>query len=149
MTETRGNIFDMPTAHNNTEAICVTTNAMIRNDGRAVMGAGVAKAFRDRYADLDKKLAAHLQKNGNVPGVLANDNNCYIVSFPTKNDWRNDSSIDLIIESAEKLVKIADDLNLAKVWLPRPGCANGHLNWPDVKKELETRLDDRFIIVTL
>ena len=38
--------------------------------------------------------------------------------------------------------------DLKNVALPRPGCANGGLNWEDVKPHLERILDDRVTIVT-
>ncbi len=40
-------IFDAPVKRDGTEAVCVTTNGKVRVDGRVVMGAGIAKAFRD------------------------------------------------------------------------------------------------------
>jgi len=37
---------------------------------------------------------------------------------------------------------------MKKVYLPRPGCGYGYLDWEIVKKELEPILDDRFIVIT-
>lgn len=149
MLEASGNIFDFPHKHNHTEAICVTTNGIVKKDGRAVMGAGVAKAFRDKFKNIDLRLAEHIRKNGNVTGVICSVDGYYIISFPTKNDWVNDSDIDLIKQSAILAKSLADNLKLTDIWLPRPGCANGHLQWSDVKKVIEPILDDRFTIVTL
>ena len=96
MLEASGNIFDFPHKHNHTEAICVTTNGIVKKDGRAVMGAGVAKAFRDRFENIDLRLAEHIRKNGNVTGIICSVDGYYIISFPTKNDWVNDSDIALM-----------------------------------------------------
>ena len=43
MLELKGkyDIFTLP--QSNTEGVCVTTNGIIKSDGRAVMGAGIAK----------------------------------------------------------------------------------------------------------
>jgi len=44
-------------------------------------------------------------------------------------------------------VQIANEYALDKVYLVRPGCGNGRLDWRDVKKVLLARLDDRFVVV--
>ena len=149
MREIRGNIFDLPTRRDCTEAICVTTNGIIRQNGRAVMGAGIAKAFRDRFPGIDKNLATHILRCGNVPGDLGVYEGCLVISFPTKYHWTEDSDLELIGQSAELLVELVNNLELSTVYLPRPGCANGHLSWDDVKPVIEQYLDDRFIIVSL
>ena len=33
------------------DAICVTTNGVVRPNGRLVMGGGIARMFRNRYKD--------------------------------------------------------------------------------------------------
>ena len=147
MKEVYGNIFDLPEKRDGTEAICVTTNGMIRNDGKAVMGAGVAKAFRDKYYGIDILLARHLRENGNVPANLGIYDGCYVLTFPTKNNWMYSSDINLIEQSAIMIKKLADDLNLSTIYLPKPGCTNGHLNWEDVEKVISKHLDERFVIV--
>lgn len=141
-----GDMFTMPTKHDNTEAICIPTNGMIKKDGNAVMGKGVA-LYADRQYQLGKKLAEHLVKNGNVPGILANDQNVHIISFPTKNNWADDSDIELIKQSAEHLVKIADENNLKSIYLPKIGCGCGRLDWDAVKSVISDIFDDRFTIV--
>ena len=142
------NLFNLPKKRDGSEGICVTTNGMIRKDGRAVMGAGVAKAFRDRYEGLDYTLAKSLRENGNVVSDLGIKEGYHIISFPTKNNWKDNSDINLIEQSAKQLVQLADKLNLTTVWLPQPGCTNGHLDWETVKKVIEPYLDDRFIVTS-
>lgn len=148
ITEVHQNIFDLP-LHNRTEAICVTTNGNIKSDGRAVMGAGIAKAFKLKYPDIDIRLAKHLKSYGNTPCNLGIYDEVYVLSFPTKDNWKKNSNIKLIEQSAIKIKQLADELNLSKIYLPRPGCDNGHLNWKNVKPVLEEYLDERFIIVSL
>lgn len=138
-------IFSCP--HGHTEGMCVTTNGMIRNDGHAVMGRGIAKSVNDKY-HVSLKLAQHLRANGNVPADLGIYDGFHLLSFPTKDDWRNDSTVALIIASATKLVALANTLGLTKIYLPKPGCANGHLDWEtQVKPALSQILDDRFIVI--
>ena len=146
MIETTGDLFQQIA-----DAICITTNATIKKNGCAVMGAGCAKTARDRFTDIDEILAEHLQRNGNVVGILTNGKHPFVApwkiySFPTKHNWWDDSDLDLIIRSAQQLVSISG--NKEKIIIPRPGCHNGRLKWTNVKKVLEPILnDDRFVII--
>jgi hypothetical protein len=56
--------------------------------------------------------------------------------------------IDIIVQSAKELVKLADHNKWSKVYLPRPGCGAGELTWADVKPAIENILDNRFIVCT-
>lgn len=139
------------------DAICFTSNGIIKKNGRLTMGAGVAKAFRDKFDGVDWDAAQAVKKNGNVCQLVVslqhvNDPLKYdnIVAFPTKYHWRNPSDIKLITKSAHELVALADRNNWKNVYLPCPGCSNGGLNFKnDVKPVLEKILDDRFIICYL
>lgn len=137
------------------DAICFTSNNIIKNNGALVMGAGVAKAFKNKIKDLDTK-AGHLVKlNGNVCQVVMSlagtkyNSDTKIVSFPTKNHWRNPSDIKLIKRSAEKLMSLANEHGWKRVALPKPGCFNGGLSWDDVKDIIKPILDHRITIVYL
>lgn len=61
----RGDIFKV-----RADAICVTTNGVTRSDGRAVMGAGVARIAADRYPGIDKVLGLQIIAGGNHARVL-------------------------------------------------------------------------------
>jgi hypothetical protein len=129
--------------------LCITTNGMVRNDGRAVMGRGIARQAKDLIPDIDLRLASSLVAKGNVVSVIALYQNKWIISFPTKNDWRMDSDLELIKQSALQLKAHFDNQSSKPtVLLPRPGCANGHLNWSEVKNVIAPILtDEEFIIV--
>lgn len=134
------------------EAVCVTTNGMIRKDGRAVMGRGIAKTADERF-HLAENLARYLKDYGNrafYMGIRTDRKTrrvMSVITFPTKHDWRDDSDLDLIQESAHQLVKICDKFGITKCYLTRPGCANGHLDWESqVKPVISPILDDRFIV---
>lgn len=130
-----------------TEAMCVTTNGMIKKNGRAVMGRGIALSVNTKY-HVDNILAKHSRTNGNIPADLGIYDGFHVLSFPTKNNWRDNSSIELIKNSAQELVKLADSLGLTKIYLTKPGCTNGHLDWlSTVKPEISNILDDRFIVI--
>ena len=83
------------------DAICITTNGLTKANGEAVMGKGIALQARQRFPGIDRVLGDHLRARGNVPGII--NVNPAIVSFPTKNDWRDKSDLDLIEKSARKL----------------------------------------------
>lgn len=146
MKEITGNIFDIPDA----DAICVTTNGVVKRNGELVMGAGIAKQFAERYPDLPQFLGNLVTLHGNQPYIfnatpLARP---VVVSFPSKYDWKNPSSLDLIRRSALYLRDMVELKEWKKVVLPRPGCGYGGLKWETVKKVIEPILDDRFYIIT-
>lgn len=149
MITTTGNIWKLTTDNNS--AICVTTNGVTKRDGKAVMGAGIAKQARDRFS-ADSILGHRLRTGGNHVydlGRYQDDNGhafC-LLSFPTKHDWRDMSDPMLIRKSAEELKAIADHRGFTRVYLTPPGCALGGLDWEtQVKGILEGILDDRFVV---
>lgn len=131
------------------DAICITTNGFVKKDGKAVMGAGVAKLFRDHIPGIDKQLGKHIRKNGNVVGLIGNLNGVPIYSFPTKHIWSQNSDIDLIIQSYQQLSDIVDSHGYNNVVLPRPGCSNGGLDWRFVKFKLLPICNEKIIIISL
>ena len=140
MLEQRGDLWTI-----DADARCVTTNSEIKRDGRLVMGAGVAKQAIKRYPDLDARIASLIKVFGNLPFYFAD---LGIISFPTKNDWRDPSDIDLIRNSAEHAKWIADAHGLKRIVLTRPGCGCGGLYWPHVREVIAPILDNRFTVIT-
>lgn len=141
------NIFSLPTKES--DAICITTNGVIKKDGKAVMGAGVAKQANARYS-LDEELGAHLNSSGNVPYIFSKRgiNNAYLISFPTKYHWNQSSDVALIVRSAVLLVELVNRHEIKRCFLTPPGCGLGNLDWvTQVKPVLENILDNRFVIV--
>ena len=150
-----GNIFELP---QDKEAVCVTTNDIVKSNGKAVMGAGIAKEA-DQLFHLSNLLGKYLKQYGNRAFNLGNFtrlnlNNSGIpivftvFSFPTKYDWKDDSDITLICKSAEQLMQMCDKFCVTKCYLPPVGCGCGNLNYQTtVKPWLEQILDDRFVVV--
>ena len=134
------------------DVICTTTNGEVRKDGKAVMGRGNAKFVRDTFKGVDELLAQMLQKYGNRVAPLGkhtfNGKSFTLLTFPTKNTWRDKSSIELIAKSAHEMKQMADHYGFQKIYIPIPGCANGQLTWSQVKEVL-TCLDERFVIYSL
>jgi hypothetical protein len=138
----RGNIW---TIHN-PAPVCITTNGIIKNDGTLVMGAGIALQAKQRFPELPGKLADAVSQHGNHTLYMPDEN---IFSFPTKHDWKDKSDLALIAQSATELLIITEKVGFTEVYLPKPGCANGQLDWEDVKNVISVILDDRFTVVIL
>ena len=62
-------IFTLPNNKAEENIVCVTTNGIIKRDGTAVMGAGIAKTANLRFK-VAEKLADSLRTNGNVVSDL-------------------------------------------------------------------------------
>lgn len=126
--------------------VCITTNGIIKKDGTLVMGAGIALQAKQRFPTLPIALADAVSQYGNHTFYLPDEN---VFSFPTKHDWRDKSDLALIAKSAAQLLVITERMGFSQVFLPKPGCANGQLNWEDVKNVISMVLDDRFTVVSL
>lgn len=131
------------------DIVCVTTNGILKSNGELVMGGGCALAFKNAFPTLPKIFGDKIKVKGNRPIVAGKVNNTYIVSFPTKNHYKDNSDIELIKTSANYLVKIADYYNAKLIYIPSPGTGLGNLPKELVYSELEKILDDRFIILEL
>ena len=143
-------IFKLPQGYE--DAICITTNGMVKKNGHAVMGAGIALEA-NRRLKLSKELGLRLAENGNQVFHLGVHRDrqtgtlMRVFSFPTKHDWKDPSDINLIRTSASQLVDHCNNIGIRHCYLPCPGCANGGLDWStQVRPILESILDDRFII---
>ena len=146
MIEIRGNIWEQEC-----NWLCITTNGIIKKDGSAVMGRGIALQAKQRYPGIEKVLAEKIRSRGNVVSSLIKKDGHWLISFPTKHNWKDKSNIDLIKSSAEQLKQhFNNQKEKPIVLIPRPGCFNGRLEWDDVKKTIEPILtDEQFAIITL
>ena len=140
--------------------VAVPTNGVVKADGCLVMGAGVAKQARDRFRgvrdcgipSIDTYLGEKVSKHGNrvflydgSPDDPSNsDFRCF--SFPTKHHWRDPSDLDLIIESWCSLAQHACSMGI-EVYMPRPGCGLGGLQWEEVKAALAPYPATEIVIV--
>lgn len=146
---TKTNIFDLPNSKNT--AVCVTTNGMIKHNGHAVMGKGIAKEANERF-HVSGQLGTKLAVAGNHVhdlGIVKNGQQAYrLVSFPTKNDWRDNSTIKRITQSAYELIAYCIEYDIETCYLPPAGCGCGGLDWDNVVSPVLSQiLDDRFVTV--
>ena len=128
-----GSIFD-----SDADAIVNAVNCV------GVMGAGLAKAFKDRFPHMNEqyevKCRLGLLKPGALDIYVIDSSPKYIINFPTKDDWRNPSLLEYIIYGVTALVYETWRWKMKSVALPALGCGLGGLDWKDVKPIL-TDLD--------
>lgn len=136
----RGNLWD----YHKQGVVCITTNGNLKKNGELVMGAGIALQAKQRFPQLPKALGSAVQEFGNIVLYFPT---IRIMSFPTKNDWWNPSDLNLIQKSCSQAVAEANHNGLEHVYLPRPGCKNGQLDWTIVGPAIASILDDRFAVV--
>ncbi len=143
MLEETGDLWTIPA-----DARCITTNGVTNQAGKAIMGSGCALEAKNRYPGIDSYLGSLLKAQGNhVHALTAFSPN--LLTFPTKNDWRKPSDLDLISRSCDELMGKLDQEPWTRVLIPRPGCGAGQLDWDiEVRPAIFSLLDDRVVIVT-
>ena len=128
-----GNIFDAPV-----QTIVNPVNC------KGVMGAGLAKQFKERYPDMFqvylKACSANLLKPGKLMLYKASDH--WIINFPTKDDWRNASEIRYIESGLQKFTQVYHDKGITSIAFPPLGCGLGGLDFSLVKLLMEKYLND-------
>jgi hypothetical protein len=122
---------------------CITTCGIVNKNGYLVMGAGIAKEAKRRFNELPYIFGERVDERGNHLHIVEKYG---VASFPTKNDWKDPSDINLIAQSCREL------FHFTKKWdyvlLPRVGCTNGGLLWKDVRPIIASYLhSDKFIVV--
>ena len=145
MLEQHINLWDTPS----TAVRAVTTNGITflndKDEWELVMGAGNAKQAKLLYPDLPTILGKWVKNIGNYPLYVKEHK---IISFPTKYNWRSNSTLKLIEDSALLLIKIIRDEELEKVYLPRPGASLGGLDYEKVVRPLlEDLLPDNVVVI--
>jgi hypothetical protein len=153
--ELKGDILDPPGGPY--YGICIPTNGVVRANGAAVMGAGIAKQAAAKWPGLEFALAELLLQHGNYTTRFTDDDRrvqtprgaytlpYHLFAFPTKDDYRGSSSLIRIRASANDLaymVSVEQDLRgtTLPVALPMVGCGYGRLRWTDVRPVLESSL---------
>jgi len=147
--EVVGNLWDY---HKQGHWIVITTNGTIKANGEAVMGRGIALQAKRRFSWISSELGRALKGVGNTVYLAGT---CRIICFPVKHNWWEAGDLSLIEESCKQLVyqrgtvlpRLMDSGWWKPIYMVRPGCGNGQLDWEDVKSILERYLDDRFVIV--
>jgi hypothetical protein len=130
------------------DVICITTNAMVKKNGDAVMGVGVAKQAFLVWPGIATKLGRELNSSGNHFRIISYERMKgklrFVAALPVKNDWRDKADLKLIERSLEELHDwwISSQTQWMRVALPRPGCGAGGLMWATVKPLVEKILPE-------
>lgn len=147
--KTDKNIFWLP---QDGEAMCITTNGIVKSNGHAVMGAGIAKETNDIF-HISKKLGSYLNQYGNRAFNMGKFSNGFryftVFTLPTKYHYKDKSDIELIRKSCKELKEMCEKFNISRCFLVPPGCGLGGLNYEvEVRPVISQILDDdRFVVV--
>lgn len=121
--------------------VVITTNGDVNRRGEAVMGRGVARQAKERLPGIAKSLGAGIKEGGN--GVQAFIG-WKVLTMPVKRHWWERADLELIADSCRELQQLPTK---ESVFMPKPGCGNGQLDWGDVEPVLDGILDSRFYVV--
>lgn len=137
--------------------ILITTNSVIKADKRLVMGAGIAKYYRDNYRDLDLDFGLSVYGLGPNYGIVESSKHEYLYGFQTKVDWRDNSTLEIIKRSLyllDNLMKkeraTSFTTDVINWYITPPGCGLGNLKKQDVYPLIQSIIpDDNLIICEL
>lgn len=127
--------------------VIVPTNGHVNSNGRAVMGRGIASQAAKLFRNLDQFLAKLLKEKGNN---LFYFERIKVITFPTKNFWKDPSDLKLIEKSTLQLKELMIAKPELKIAMPKVGCGNGKLNWDEVApiiNKIFKDLEERIVIV--
>ena len=124
------------------EALVNTVNCV------GVMGRGIALQFKKAYPE-NFHAYAEACKSGEVrPGHMfvyetgALTNPRYIVNFPTKRHWRNNSRMDDIESGLRALANVIRERGIRSIAVPPLGSGLGGLEWREVRPCIEQALGE-------
>lgn len=100
-----------------------------------VMGKGVALQLKKKFPGNFKEYERACKQGRVVVGKMFTveldslTNPRYIINFPTKKHWRENSRLEYIEQGLEDLVSEVRRLDLTSIAIPPLGCGNGGLSW--------------------
>jgi O-acetyl-ADP-ribose deacetylase (regulator of RNase III) len=103
-----------------------------------VMGKGIALLFKERFPQMYSAYRQACVAGEVRPGkMLVFDCGAalkprFIISFPTKRDWRSQSRLEDIESGLAALVEEVESRKINSLALPALGCGNGGLDWETV-----------------
>ncbi|WP_321778152.1 macro domain-containing protein [Sulfurimonas sp.] len=124
---TRTNIFE-----SNAQVLVNTVNTV------GVMGKGLAKEFKRIYPDMFDSYQKYCENGIFTIGKLQiyKTSNKWVMNFPTKENWRNASTVEYVELGLQKFVEQYQIQGIKSVSFPMLGCGNGGLDWENVVKPL-------------
>ena len=112
-----------------------------------VMGKGLALQFKEAYPEnfyeYKKACNEKIVQPGKMFTVATNNlvNPQYIINFPTKRHWKDNSRLDDIKLGLIALTIKIKQLNIISIAIPPLGCGNGGLSWNVVKSLIESAFE--------
>lgn len=139
----KGNMWDV---FGKTGLFMITTNPIIRKDGAAVMGRGLAKEAATRFPGLPFRFGTRLDPRnvgyqGITPtGVIGAFDNQLVGYFMVKSHWKDVAQLDIIEDSVNDLAEWAHHYD--RIDLNFPGIGNGKLSRDVVLPRLQALPDN-------
>jgi O-acetyl-ADP-ribose deacetylase (regulator of RNase III) len=124
------------------EALVNTVNCV------GAMGKGLALQFKQAFPANYKAYEAACRAGEVVPGEMFIFDNGrlnkprYIIDFPTKRHWRDNSRIEDIQSGLRALIEDVRRLGIRSIAVPPLGCGLGGLNWRDVRPMIENSFSE-------
>ena len=109
-----------------------------------VMGAGLAKQFRDRYPTMFSLYRTHCRQGIVTTGqvrLYSVHHGRTVINLPTKVHWQDLSNLDHIRAGLKALAQALETDAIPSVAVPPVGCGLGGLNWRDVRPIVLSTLD--------
>lgn len=115
-----------------------------------VMGAGLAKEFKKRFPEYYSEYVQACRDGRmrlGIPLLQKTDYIPWVISFPTKDHWRNSSKYRTIMQGMLRMVSLVypapPGVKLAhSVAIPALGCGLGGLKWSTVRDIIEEACED-------
>ena len=132
----QGNIFTDPA-----EALVNPINCV------GTMGKGLALQFKERFPDNFREYARACHDGGVQPGRMlvhmtyTGEHPRYVINFPTKRHWRDDSQLEDITSGLEALAREIQNRRIRSVAIPALGSGLGGLDWSEVKPLIQSGLE--------
>jgi hypothetical protein len=138
--------------------IAFLTNGMVKQDGEAVMGVGMARLLKDKYPTLPGVLGKIIQGGRNNVTVFRKS---AMMAFPHQMHWRNPPVESLILQSAHQLMVALNGTDThpgipevtadRPIFVERPGYhmsdPTKSVPWGTLSKKLALIVDDRVVFV--
>jgi O-acetyl-ADP-ribose deacetylase (regulator of RNase III) len=131
---TTGNLFDA-----DVEAMVNAVNTV------GVMGKGIALQFRKQFPEIipfyesacgDGSLVVGRVQTIRLSVLPGTAGPNYVINFPTKKHWKDDSKIEYIETGLKSLYAEIEKHGITSIAVPPLGCGLGGLRWADVRVKL-------------
>lgn len=102
------------------------------------MGKGIALEFKNRFPKMYHAYRKECKDGRFNPGdvFVWKKGQIIIFNLGTQKTWRTKATLVAIATSVQKMMRLATDMSVHSIGIPRIGAGLGGLNWEDVKQIL-------------